>query len=170
MGGENTYHNVTDQPLTTLPVSYTLLHDTIKKRDKDIMEQQQFKQIRARLNKTQKQMSQLIGTSIKAVHSYEQGWRKIPHHVERQLLFLLVRQDKNNRTKPPCWEILNCPDELREKCPAWEFNSGDLCWFINGTICNGKVHRTWKEKIKECRTCPVLLEYITLDPAPSPPE
>jgi DNA-binding XRE family transcriptional regulator len=130
------------------------------------MEQHQFKEIRAKLAKTQKEMSQLIGTSIKAVHSYEQGWRRIPHHVERQLLFLLVRREKKNEPKLPSWDILNCPDELKNRCPAWEFNSGDLCWFINGTICNGKVHKTWKEKIEECRTCPVFLEYITLDPVP----
>lgn len=126
------------------------------------MEQHEFKEIRAILKKTQKEMAQLIGTSIKAVHSYEQGWRRIPHHVERQLLFLLVRREKKNEDLKKCWEVLNCPDELKKKCPAWEFNSGDLCWFINGTICNGKVHKTWREKIQECRICPVFLKAIPL--------
>jgi hypothetical protein len=37
-------------------------------------------------------MAQLLGTSIKAIHSYEQGWRTIPVHVERQLYFLLTRK------------------------------------------------------------------------------
>ena len=119
------------------------------------MEKQQFKEIRARLSKTQKEMAQLIGTSIKAVHSYEQGWRRVPHHVERQLLFLLFRRNDNSDTEK-CWEILDCPEELRENCPAWEFHSGDLCWFINGTICSGKAHKTWQDKIKECRSCPVF--------------
>lgn len=124
------------------------------------MEKQEFKEIRERLNKTQKEMAQLIGTSIKAVHSYEQGWRRVPHHVERQLLFLLFRRETGKEKKKPCWELINCPDGFRVKCPAWEFNSGDLCWFINGTICSGKVHKTWQGKIEECRACPVFLNFF----------
>ena len=124
------------------------------------MEKQQFKEIRARLSKTQKEMAQLIGTSIKAVHSYEQGWRRVPHHVERQLLFLLFRRNETNRDTEKCWEILDCPEELRKECPAWEFHSGDLCWFINGTICSGKAHKTWQDKIEECRSCPVFAKLF----------
>lgn len=120
------------------------------------MEKQQFKEIRARLRKTQKEMAQLIGTSIKAVHSYEQGWRRVPHHVERQLLFLLFRRNENKKNTEKCWDILDCPQKLRTQCPAWEFHSGDLCWFINGTICSGKAHKTWQDKIEECRGCPVF--------------
>jgi transcriptional regulator with XRE-family HTH domain len=128
------------------------------------MEKQQFKEIRARLSKTQKEMAQLIGTSIKAVHSYEQGWRRVPHHVERQLLFLLFRRNETNRDTEKCWEILNCPEELRKECPAWEFHSGDLCWFINGTICSGKAHKTWQDKIEECRSCPVFSKQFKSNP------
>ncbi|MBI9089490.1 MAG: helix-turn-helix transcriptional regulator [Desulfobacterium sp.] len=124
------------------------------------MEKQQFKEIRARLSKTQKEMAQLIGTSIKAVHSYEQGWRRVPHHVERQLLFLLFRRNENNGNTEKCWDILECPQELRTQCPAWEFHSGDLCWFINGTICSGKAHKTWQDKIEECRGCPVFAKLF----------
>ena len=49
------------------------------------MDSNEFKSFRKKLNKTQKQMSQLLGTSLKAIHSYEQGWRTIPPAVERQL-------------------------------------------------------------------------------------
>jgi DNA-binding XRE family transcriptional regulator len=45
------------------------------------MESTDFKEIRAKLVKTQKEMAQLLGVSIKAIHSYEQGWRKIPHQT-----------------------------------------------------------------------------------------
>ncbi|MCK5723736.1 MAG: transcriptional regulator, partial [Gammaproteobacteria bacterium] len=38
------------------------------------MNSKEFVAIRKRLNKTQKQMAQLLGSSIKAIHSYEQGW------------------------------------------------------------------------------------------------
>jgi hypothetical protein len=94
--------------------------------------------------------------SIKAIHSYEQGWRSIPVHVERQLYFLLYRKKIGNDDIQPCWAVRSCPQELRQQCPAWEFYTGDLCWFINGTICDGVVHTSWKEKMKLCRTCDVF--------------
>jgi hypothetical protein len=50
---------------------------------------------------------------------------------------------------------------VRERCPAWEFSTGDLCWFINGTICDGIVHNSWKEKMTLCRTCDVFKTILT---------
>jgi len=101
-------------------------------------------------------MAQLLGVSIKAVHSYEQGWRLVPVHVERQIFFLISRLKKNISDRMPCWDIKACPTEKKEMCPAWEFQAGDLCWFISGTICEGSVHKTWKEKMKICRSCEVM--------------
>ena len=63
------------------------------------MDNKEFTTIRKKLNKTQKQMAQLLGTSIKAVTSYEQGWRTVPGHVERQLFFLLSRMRGAKRAK-----------------------------------------------------------------------
>ncbi|WP_319523686.1 helix-turn-helix transcriptional regulator [Breoghania sp.] len=118
-----------------------------------------FSKFRKKLNKTQKQMAQLLGTSIKAIHSYEQGWRTIPAHVERQLYFLLACKlpGKNNGA---CWEKRSCLPEQREQCPAWEFATGDLCWFINGTICNGHVQGSWQEKMELCRTCTIFTSVL----------
>ncbi|MCF8031167.1 MAG: helix-turn-helix domain-containing protein [Desulfohalobiaceae bacterium] len=124
------------------------------------MENQEFATFRKRLGKTQKQLAQLLGTSVKAVHSYEQGWRSIPQHVERQLLFLVTRKSGMQKELQPCWEVMNCPPEQVEDCPAWEFQVGTLCWFINGTICNGYVHSDWKEKMKVCRTCRMLISML----------
>jgi DNA-binding transcriptional regulator YiaG len=120
------------------------------------MTSDKFVSFRKKLKKTQKQMAQLLGISIKAVRSYEQGWRTVPSHVERQLLFLITRGEDSKKSQKPCWTVNNCPDEKKEKCPAWEFQSGELCWFINGTICNGSVHKDWNEKIKGCRSCDAL--------------
>ncbi len=130
------------------------------------MTAKEFSTFRKKLEKTQKQMAQLLGTSIKAIHSYEQGWRTIPVHVERQLYFLLTRKLCGSDGVKPCWDTRACPQEQRERCPAWEFSTGDLCWFINGTICDGTVHDSWKEKMKLCRTCDVFkttLAKIELD-------
>lgn len=124
------------------------------------MDLEAFKHFRTRLGKTQKELAQLLGISIKAIHSYEQGWRKIPHHVERQLLFLLSRVMNPDRDDKKCWDINQCPESRQENCPAWEFNAGDLCWFINGTNCNGHAHQTWADKMEECRICPVFKQFF----------
>jgi len=124
------------------------------------MDSDNFKAVRSRLAKTQKEMAQLLGISIKAIHSYEQGWRKIPHHAERQMLFLLSRVVGERQNKKKCWDINQCPESKQATCPAWEFKSGDLCWFINGTKCSGKAHNSWENKMEECRTCEVFLTFF----------
>ena len=45
------------------------------------MDSEEFKYFRKRLSRTQKQIAVLLGTSLKAIHSYEQGWRTVPAHV-----------------------------------------------------------------------------------------
>ena len=123
------------------------------------MKNEEFKLFRKKLNKTQKEMAQLIGTSVKAVHSYEQGWRSIPSHVERQIFFLISRKKGENSIKP-CWTINKCPPQQKKRCPAWEFKAGKICWFINGTICDGTPKKNWKEKIEICRTCKVFAKLL----------
>ena len=120
------------------------------------MDSREFVNIRKKLKKTQKQMAELLGASIKAVHSYEQGWRTVPVYVERQLYFLLSRVYAKNNGILPCWVIRECPEERRQQCPAWEFQAGDLCWFINGTICEGTVQKNWREKMQICKSCGIL--------------
>jgi hypothetical protein len=124
------------------------------------MDKSEFKIFRKKLNKTQKQMAELLGTSLKAIHSYEQGWRTVPVHVERQVYFLVFRSAGKNKRAKACWVIKKCSPERKQNCPAWEFSSGDLCWFINGTVCEGTVQRDWKEKMKICRTCEVFVTML----------
>ncbi len=121
------------------------------------MDSKQFRLFRQTLGKTQKEMSQLLGSSIKAIQSFEQGWRKVPTHVERQVLFLQALKTRNGkRGAQPCWEIRQCPSDTRQRCPAWEFDLGQFCWFINGTVCSGKPLANWKKKMKICRECEVF--------------
>jgi len=120
------------------------------------MDSKEFHSYRQRLNKTQKQMSQLLGTSLKAIQSFEQGWRKVPVHVERQILFLWALKRGNGKNVRSCWDIRGCSLQLRQACPAWEFHAGHFCWFINGTICQGKPQESWSKKMKVCRKCEVF--------------
>ena len=124
------------------------------------MNHDEFKSFRKKLNKTQKQMAQLLGTSLKAVHSYEQGWRSVPPAVERQIYFLVSRLNSKKKSRKSCWDIKKCSLQRRKLCPAWEFRSGDLCWFINGTICDGGVQSNWQDKMKICRSCKVLSNLL----------
>ena len=120
------------------------------------MDGKEFHSFRQKLQKTQKQLSQVLGTSLKSIQSFEQGWRNVPAPIERQMLFLFSMKRRGVRNSKPCWEILNCSSATRGACPAWEFNLGDLCWFINGTICRGKPQDSWAKKVRICRKCKVF--------------
>lgn len=131
------------------------------------MEPALFKTYRSRLHKTQEQTAQLLGLSVKAVRSYEQGWRSIPVYVERQMMFLVSRKEAAQSSRRPCWEIMNCPRKRRKACPACELQTGDLCWFINGTICGAVVHKNWKEKIEVCKKCRAFPAILQTTPLPA---
>ena len=124
------------------------------------MEKEEFVEARTRLDKTQKEMSQLLGVSVKAIYSYEQGWRSIPTHVERQVFFLLSRKRGARELAKPCWVIKKCAMKRRKQCPAYEYNAGRFCWLVNGTICECKAQKNWKEKMKICRECEVMGDLL----------
>lgn len=120
------------------------------------MRKKEFSKIRLSLGKTQSQMAKLLGTSLKAIQSFEQGWRDIPVHTERQVLFLLAMKKPRPKKVGPCWVMRKCSMETRQRCPAWEFQTGHLCWFINGTFCEGEAQKSWQKKMKMCRQCSVF--------------
>jgi DNA-binding XRE family transcriptional regulator len=120
------------------------------------MNKSEFSKIRHRLGKTQSQLGRLLGTSFKAIQSIEQDWRSVSAHTERQLLLLLALKSASGKKSDPCWVIRKCPPKIKQDCPAWEFRAGHLCWLINGTICQGVVQGSWKEKMKICRGCRVF--------------
>ena len=124
------------------------------------MDNNEFLRARKRLGKTQKQVAGLLGTSLKAIQSYEQGWRSIPTHVERQVFFLVSRMRETSKNERPCWVIKKCLPARKKQCPAWEFQSGRLCWFINGTMCEGKIQRDWQKKMRICRSCEVIISLL----------
>ena len=126
------------------------------------MDKEEFVVARRKLDKTQKEMSQLLGVSVKAIYSYEQDWRSIPAHVERQVFFLLSRKKRRQNLPRYCWSIKKCPPKRRNECPAYEYKAGRFCWMINGTFCKGKPQKNWREKMKICRECEIILNLIQL--------
>jgi hypothetical protein len=120
----------------------------------------EFSTARQYLGKTQSQMGQLLGVSLKAIQSFEQGWRNIPVYIERQVLFLLASKKSAPQKEKPCWVIRKCKMEIRKNCPAWEFQVGNLCWFINGTTCQGQIQDNWLQKMQICRQCKVFQTMV----------
>ena len=126
------------------------------------MEKIEFSKIRHYLGKTQDQLSHVLCDSPKAVQSYEQGWRNIPSHIEREMMLLLalkISADKDRRPRA-CWNTKNCPDEWRNNCIVWELKALHFCWYLNGTYCQGEIQRNWDEKIQACRECEVFKEMF----------
>ncbi|HSR13639.1 MAG TPA: transcriptional regulator, partial [Thermodesulfobacteriota bacterium] len=75
---------------------------------------------------------------------------------------LLFMKGRDGARVPPCWDVLKCPRETKDACPAWEFQAGQFCWFINGTVCGGKARASWREKMKACRRCRVFAAALKL--------
>jgi DNA-binding XRE family transcriptional regulator len=119
------------------------------------MQSKEFSKIRHMFGKTQEQLAQILCISTKTVQSFEQGWRNIPIHVEREVLLLYSLKTRLNVAKRSCWNIKKCPQEWKDNCIIWELQAGHLCWYLSGTFCEGKLHRGWDDKMKLCRNCEV---------------
>ena len=106
--------------------------------------------------------SSIFARDLTKHKSYEQGWRSVPPSAERQIFFLVSKIPENRKRRKPCWTIKKCSPEQKAHCPAWEFKAGKLCWFINGTICEGSVQKSRNEKMKICRSCEVFDTYFNV--------
>ena len=63
-------------------------------------------------------------------------------------------------TKERCWEFLNCPQERREKCPAYKLED-HRCWLVPGTWCGGIEQGDEKSKRHNCMNCRYMLHSIS---------
>ena len=120
------------------------------------MKSVEFISVRNRLDMSQSSLASLLATSSRSVQAYEQGWRVIPAHIERLLLYLLYQKIMGSAAARPCWETKNCPDSWRELCPAWHYRAKGPCWFFNGNFCEGRNAASWNEKMETCRSCHVF--------------
>ena len=117
------------------------------------MDKKEFGYYRRKLGKTQQELADILGMSLKSVHGYEQGYRAIPLHIARYLYFLIINQRHEGKSPIPCWERKLCLE--KENCPAWEFNCGHLCWFLCGTLCES-CEGEYKSKLDSCKTCAIF--------------
>ena len=56
-----------------------------------------------------------------------------------------------------CWEVMDCPQQLREKCPAY-MNTDHRCWLIAGTWCGGDLQKDLVNKQERCINCEFFQE------------
>jgi len=52
-----------------------------------------------------------------------------------------------------CWDVLNCPEDRKKECPAYQMGRGDKCWILTGTLCRGEKQGTMIEKMANCKKC-----------------
>ena len=63
-------------------------------------------------------------------------------------------QTEEDMKYKPCWEHMGCKQESNheESCPAYP-HFGRICWAVAGTLCPGKIHGTYAQKIHDCHNC-----------------
>lgn len=81
--------------------------------------------------------------------------------LEKEVLLLeeIVSKFLLEEIKISCWDVMECGQELREKCPAYE-NEEKRCWLIPHTWCGGKQQGTAEEKRAECMNCPYFQQVF----------
>lgn len=117
----------------------------------------EFTAIRRKINKTQTELSTLLGLSTNAVRSYEHGSRSIPAHVEGHLYQLLSMKKHRKTELKACWIVNQCPHTRKKQCPVYKLKAGTVCWMVIGSFCGGKEQTNWREKMKTCNKCDVLV-------------
>jgi hypothetical protein len=128
------------------------------------MDKAAFAATRSLLGKSQRELAELLGLSLKAVESYEQGWRSVPSNVERMLYYLLFKlNQKAFETEVPCWAATSCSEERRGHCVAYVAQEGHFCWFFTGGLCaSAKAFGTSGGETRHCYGCAVFIRLKTL--------
>ncbi len=125
--------------------------------------------IRGEFGATQAQLATAMGTSVKAIQSYEQGWRNVPTRALLQLLVLLAIRRRRQVDAAPCWDIQRCSPELRKGCPSFTFGDGQLCWLVcaGGGKCrcmSGPGRRRADRELLPCMKCAVVRRLLRSQP------
>ncbi len=128
------------------------------------MDKAAFAATRSLLGKSQRELAELLGLSLKAVESYEQGWRSVPSNVERMLYYLLFKLNKEAfEAEGPCWAATSCPEERRGHCVAYVAQEGHFCWFFTGGLCaSAKASDKSEGGARHCYGCAVFIRLKAL--------
>jgi len=125
-----------------------------KKDHRDVM-----RTVRDALGMTQADLARTLRVSVRAVQSYEQGWRTLPAPLAIQLLTLLAVHKGHAEHGQPCWELAKCPAGARGECPSFHLAGGRFCWLIAGDTCCGRVPKKGDTTLP-CLSCPVTARLM----------
>jgi len=113
------------------------------------------KRVRRLLGTTQAELADALSLSAKAIQSYEQGWRRVPVRVMRELLVLLALNQGNGSKPAPCWKVRQCPSTVREHCPSCTIAHGQFCWFVAAKQSVARNPDARRDGLP-CLNCPVV--------------
>ena len=117
-----------------------------------------MKQIRRSLGLTQAAVARSLGVSIRAIQSYEQGWRETPQAVMIQLLVLAAAYRSAALDGKPCWEVTGCSATQQKKCPC-RLTGGQLCWLVSGRKCAAAA-KSEAGSLQPCLDCAVVRRLL----------
>ncbi len=109
-----------------------------------------------------------LGVAVPTLRMYEAAGLILPHRTKTQrrlysrndikrlqVIIDMIRRQRLNIESikylcslTPCWKIVDCEPEVRDKCPAYT-ESSTPCWLLDGAC-------TRKENL-DCRDCDVYL-------------
>jgi len=120
-----------------------------------------LKALRQTVGLGQSELADMLGVSVRAVQSCEQGWRNPGPAVEKAALLLLMVHHHGPKTGThTCWETVQCPEQERRSCLVYRSRQGHLCWLLTGHICKGVRLHTWAGKKKLCSECDFFQELF----------
>jgi DNA-binding XRE family transcriptional regulator len=126
-----------------------------------------LRSIREHLGLTQSAFATLVGFSVRAIQSCEQGWRHPSPALEKMAILLYIaRQQGKKLGELACWDLMNCSPAHRDECVAYTTRQGHLCWFLTGNLsCAQQPLENWEEKKQICFRCGFFRNLLR---APSP--
>jgi DNA-binding transcriptional regulator YiaG len=119
----------------------------------------EVKRLRLLLGVTQEGLANALGISTKAVQSYEQGWRKTPLRVVKQMLTLVAMHREDYSHSKPCWEVRSCDAEFVATCPARTITHGRYCWAVASKSC-AKARGDKDPSVLGCLDCEVVRAFL----------
>jgi two-component system, NtrC family, sensor kinase len=96
-----------------------------------------------------------LGLSIcKKIVEEHGGFIKATNGTGLTISMFFPYQSEEDLQYKPCWEYMGCKQDSNreESCPAYP-HFGRICWAVAGTLCSGKIHGTYAQKINNCRNC-----------------
>jgi DNA-binding XRE family transcriptional regulator len=123
------------------------------------------------LDLSQGKMASLLGVSVRAVQSYEQGWRVPTPAIEKLIgLLLYVHWRRTHPSPAPCWEVSGCPATTCARCVVKTYGAGDLCWMAAGAQCRNPLQDDWETTMARCSRCRVMTRWLPPAAPPAAPD